>query len=59
MLHGDFCIQAHSAPESPQTMETGPNNLKWLVIKVLSSRLHLQEADKEILLYKCLTVGDQ
>lgn len=45
------CIQAHSALESPQLVVTGPNSWKWLVTKVLSSRLHLQEAGKDISLH--------
>lgn len=51
------CIQAHSALESPQMVARGPNSWKWLVIKVLSSRLHLQEARDDISLHKFLEMG--
>lgn len=57
VLHGGFCIQAHSALESPQPVVKGPNSWKWLVIKVLSSRLHLQEAGKDISLHKFVAMG--
>lgn len=58
MLHGGFCIQAHSALESPQMMEKGLNKLKGLVIRAQSSHLHLQKI-KNFSLYKFFTRGNQ
>lgn len=52
-----FCIQAHSALESPLTVVRGLNSWKQQVIKVLSSRLHLQKAGKDISLHKFLAMG--
>lgn len=59
VLQGGFCIQAHFALESPQTMAKEPSSWKWPVIKVLSSHLHLQEAGKDTLLHKFLAMGYQ
>lgn len=57
VLHGAFCIQAHSALESPQRTEKGLNKLKGLVIRAPSSHLHLQKMNKDFFFVQVFNEG--